>query len=179
MSEVGLGALSLLVVDDNRHMLKLVKQVLHSLGIRRVILATDGVDAFKEMRHTAIDIVICDLAMEPIDGLDFTRLVRTAPDSPDPFVPIVMLTGHTERGTVKQARDAGITEFLAKPISARNLYSRLVEVIENPRLFIRSKSYTGPCRRRADMAFKGPERRHDRMATESQESVDELFASNG
>lgn len=155
----GLKSLQILVVDDNRHMLTLIKQVLRALGIRLVKTATNGVDAFTEMRGMPVDIVICDMAMSPIDGVEFTRLVRTASDSPNPFVPLIMLTGHTERANVQEARDAGITEFLAKPISARNIYARILEVIENPRPFIRAGKYVGPCRRRGDMPFDGADRR--------------------
>lgn len=154
-----LDRMSVLVVDDNRNMSNVIKQVLRSLGVRNVKFAFDGVEAFKEMRNTSIDIVLTDLAMEPIDGIEFARLVRTAPDSPDPYVPIIMLTGHTERGKVKSARDAGVSEFLSKPISPLNLYRRIVEVINNPRPFVRCPTYVGPCRRRKQLPFSGPERR--------------------
>ena len=59
-----------------------------------------------------------------------------------------MLTGHTEKARVTAARDAGITEFLAKPISAKALYQRIVNVVANPRPFIKTKTYFGPDRRR-------------------------------
>lgn len=81
--------------------------------------------------------------------------MRTAKDSPDPYVPIVMLTGHTEMIRVVVARDAGVTEFLAKPISAKGLLSRLISVIEQPRPFIRTKTYFGPDHRRQNI---GPHR---------------------
>jgi len=85
--------------------------------------------------------------------------VRTDPESPDQFVPIIMLSGHTEKARVMQARDAGITEFMAKPIAARALYARMVAVIEHPRTFVKTASYFGPDRRRQDMPFPGPDRR--------------------
>jgi DNA-binding response OmpR family regulator len=71
-----------------------------------------------------------------------------------------MLTGHTEKQRVTAARDAGITEFLAKPISAKALYQRIVNVVANPRPFIKTKTYFGPDRRRAvSNSYVGPERR--------------------
>ncbi len=76
------------------------------------------------------------------------------------MVPVIMMTGHSERHRIEEARDAGITEFLAKPISARSVLERMIEVIEHPRPFVRTKSYFGPCRRRKnDKTFKGPWRR--------------------
>ncbi len=101
--------------------------------------------------------------MEPLDGLDFVRLVRTAKDSANPYVPIIMLTGYTEYRRVVEARDAGVNEFLAKPISARALYQRFASIIDNPRSFIKTKNYFGPDRRRQNLsAPRGvPERRKD------------------
>jgi two-component system, chemotaxis family, chemotaxis protein CheY len=70
------------------------------------------------------------------------------------------MTGHSEKKRVINARDAGITEFLAKPISAKGLYQRVLNVVANPRPFIRTKSYFGPDRRRnTTVSYAGPERR--------------------
>jgi len=71
-----------------------------------------------------------------------------------------MLTGHSEKKRVIAARDAGVTEFLAKPISAKALYQRILNIVANPRPFIRTKNYFGPDRRRnANPNYAGPERR--------------------
>jgi len=158
--EYNLERLNFLIVDDNKHMRALVMSILHALGAKNVIDAGDGADAFKELRHFPADIIICDWNMEPLDGLDFTRMVRTASDSPNPFVPIIMLTGHTEMNRVAEARDAGIHEFLAKPISAKGLYSRIRSIIERPRPFVRAGQFFGPDRRRRDNpSYMGGERR--------------------
>lgn len=177
-----LERLSVLVVDDNRHMLTLLKTILHGLGIKKVREATDGAEAFKELRYTVPDIAIVDWAMSPLDGMDFLRLVRTAKDSPDPYLPIIMLTGHTETHRVREARDIGVNEFLGKPVSARAVYDRIVEVIENPRPFIRTARYFGPDRRRQNPSnYNGPERRKENLLAEtdgelSQNDVDALLA---
>ena len=98
--------------------------------------------------------------MDPLDGLDFTRLGRTGKDSPNPFVPIIMLTGHTEMNRVMEAREPGVHEFLAKPISAKGLYTKVRSIIERPRPFIRTPQYFGPDRRRRQSTkYNGPERR--------------------
>jgi DNA-binding response OmpR family regulator len=71
-----------------------------------------------------------------------------------------MLTGHSEKRRVTMARDAGVTEFLAKPISAKGLYHRILNVVANPRPFIKTKTYFGPDRRRnIANTYIGPERR--------------------
>jgi two-component system chemotaxis response regulator CheY len=75
-------------------------------------------------------------------------------------VPIIMLTGHSEKQRVVSARDAGVTEFLVKPISAKSLYDRIVNVVVNPRPFIKTNAYFGPDRRRnVNPNYVGTERR--------------------
>jgi DNA-binding response OmpR family regulator len=159
MDGYNLERLNFLVVDDNKHMRALVTTVLHALGARNVVEAADGADAYKELAVFPADIIVCDWNMSPLDGLDFVRLVRTGRDSPNPFAAIIMLTGHTETHRVLEARDAGVHEFLAKPISAKALYSRIRAIIERPRAFIRTATYFGPDRRRRQTDFKGLDRR--------------------
>jgi two-component system, chemotaxis family, chemotaxis protein CheY len=94
------------------------------------------------------DIVITDWAMPIFDGIELTQMIRQPGANPNPYVPIIMLTGHSEKKRVLAARDAGITEFLAKPISAKGLYKRIVNVVANSRPFIKTRTYFGPDRRR-------------------------------
>jgi two-component system, chemotaxis family, chemotaxis protein CheY len=87
-------------------------------------------------------------------------MIRQPGANANPFVPIIMLTGHTERTRVTRARDAGITEFLAKPISAKGLYQRVFSIVAHPRPFIKTATYFGPDRRRnTSSSYSGPERR--------------------
>jgi two-component system chemotaxis response regulator CheY len=112
------------------------------------------------MKTLDADIVICDWLMEPMDGNTFTKMIRKSENSSDIYVPIIMLTGHTELTRVVTARDAGVNEFLAKPVSATNIYQRIKMVLESPRQFIRTNDYFGPDRRRRDdPSYKGEERR--------------------
>ena len=148
-----------MVVDDNRHMLNLIEAILRGLDIRIVSSKVDAADAFKEMNISAVDLVICDQMMEPLNGIEFTQLLRTSKDSPDRFVPVIMVTGNSDVATVKAARDAGVTEFMVKPVSAKGLYARILEVINNPRPFLRTKTFFGPDRRRHFQSYDGTERR--------------------
>jgi CheY-like chemotaxis protein len=149
-----------LVVEDNRYMRTIIYQILRALGARHVVEADDGASAFKMLKTANADIIFTALMMAPLDGIEFTRMVRTASDSPNPYVPIIMVTAYTEAERVHQARDAGITEFVAKPISVTSLYIRIAEVIERPREFVRTQTYFGPDRHRHDSSkHVGPERR--------------------
>jgi two-component system, chemotaxis family, chemotaxis protein CheY len=151
---------TILVVDDNHHMRMLIMEILRAIGIRDAHEANDGAEALAEMRARRIDLVITDIAMQPIDGVDFVRLVRNSADSPNPTVPIIMITGHSTQSKVVEARDAGVNEFLAKPVTAKGVLDRIHRVIDRPRSFIRTEDYFGPDRRRrADPEYKGPMRR--------------------
>ena len=157
-----LERLNVLVVDDNQHMQNIVKTILRGFGVKALHEAVSASDAFALVRVTPFDLIITDFAMEPVDGCEFTKLVRTASDSPNHFVPIVMLTAYAERSKVEAARDAGVTEFCAKPVTATELYRKVCAVINTPRSFVRTNLYFGPDRRRRkDGTYKGTERRED------------------
>lgn len=155
--------LNILVVDDNRHMHSIVKAILNAMRIKNIRFCDNAADAFLEMQQWVPDIIITDWKMEPLDGLDFIRLIRKGQDSPNPYVPIILLTGHTELYRVLEARDTGVTEILAKPISIEALHSRIIDIIEKPRPFIKAKHYFGPDRRRdrRPEQYEGSGRRAD------------------
>ncbi len=170
--------LNFLVVDDTRYLRSLVRSVLRGLGARHIEEATDGADAYKRLGTNAADVIICNWQMSPMDGLEFVRLLRTGSDSPNPFIPVILLTARTEAKRVVEARDSGVTEFLVKPFSAHQLYARIRAIIEHPRPFVRVKSYVGPDRRRRqDADFKGRERRTQDTAGQPDEGGDGLVAA--
>ena len=133
-----LERLKVLVVDDNHHMINIIKTILRGFEVKDFFDASNAVDAFQVIRNTPIDLIITDFAMDPVNGCEFTKLVRTAEDSPNHFVPIIMLTAYAERSKVEAARDAGVTEFCAKPVTATELYRKVCAVINTPRSFVRT-----------------------------------------
>lgn len=160
MYRIDFNKLRFLVCDDNPHMRRILRTLLHSFGAREVYEAEDGATALEMYSHYVPDIVITDWAMPIFDGLELTQMIRQPGANANPYVPIIMLTGHSEKKRVMAARDAGITEFLAKPISAKALYQRILNVVINPRPFIKTKNYFGPDRRRnVNPNYVGPERR--------------------
>jgi len=95
------------------------------------------------------------------------QMIRQEEQSKNPFVAIIVVTANTEIRHIMTARDAGMTEFLAKPISAGMIYSRICSIIERQRLFIRCQNFFGPDRRRRRMEIGGPDRRtHANSANE-------------
>ncbi|MEO5338554.1 MAG: response regulator [Magnetospirillum sp. WYHS-4] len=154
-----LDNVDVVLADDNEHMRSLIKSMLMAFGCKKVRDARDGTEALEHMNHRMCDILITNWNMQPLDGLELVRLLRKSDDSPNPFVPIIMITAFAERRRVFTARDAGINEFLVKPLSAKSLWSRLVAVIEKPRDFVRTKHFFGPDRRRRNDEFSGEDRR--------------------
>jgi len=164
MGPAGFECLKALIVEDNTHMRSLLRALLNSVGIKDISEAIHGQAAMEALRERKIDLVLTDLAMATMDGLELTRHVRNDENSPNPFVPIIMITGHTEKYRVEAARDAGVTEFLAKPITAHNLFARITEILERPRAFVRCNSYFGPDRRRHETEnYMGPWRRAEEL----------------
>lgn len=163
-----LGALQVLLVDDNAHMRAIASAILRSAGVRRIHDVDDGAEALKTLHDLPIDLAIVDFNMFPLDGVEFTRMVRNSPDSANPYLPIIMMTGHSERSRVQEARDAGVTEFVVKPITAKAMLDRIHAVIFHPRPFVKTDDYFGPCRRRTTpRGYAGPLRRSTDAAASS------------
>jgi len=151
--------LQVLLVEDCAPMRKLFKNVLHALGMKRIVGAKDGTDALQALDGYFADVIFVDQEMAPMNGTDFVREVRAGTDGINPFTPVIMVSGHTEVSRILAARDAGVTEYLAKPISAKLVLSRLRSVVENPRPFIRTEEFFGPDRRRRQLPFDQADRR--------------------
>lgn len=154
-----LDRLRILIVDDNHHMINIVKTILRGFGVKDFLEARDAAEAFDRVKEGLVDIIIVDFQMDLLDGVDFVRLVRTGEDSPNPYVPIIMLTAYSERSRVMAARDAGVTEFCCKPVTATDVWMKLASCLDHPRPFVKSANYFGPCRRRHKGVYEGPERR--------------------
>jgi CheY-like chemotaxis protein len=162
MSEYKFDRLRVLVVDDNVHMRKLVTTILQAFGVSQIAEAESADRAWQSLRDINPDVIVLDWVMEGMSGVELIQKIRTNPQAPNPFVPVIMLSGHTSLDHVRQARDAGANEFIAKPVSVRTMMSRLVAVIEHPRPYVRTNGFFGPCRRRRNIAdYQGSERRSE------------------
>ena len=154
-----LDRVTFMIVDDNAPIRSMVRQVLRAMGVGLVREAADGSDALIQMRSEIPDIMVTDWVMSPMDGIELTRYIRRSKNSPNQFMPIIMMTGFGERSRVFQARDVGVNEFLVKPLSASALFTRISAVIERPRQFVRVGEFFGPDRRRRKEEYAGDERR--------------------
>ena len=160
MSKKPINEMNVLIVEDDRHMRMLIRNVVFALGVKDVMEASDGESAFEEMKSIRPDLVLCDMKMTPMGGLEFVRQLRADADNKNRFVPVIMITAYAELDTVADARDSGVNEFMAKPISAATLEKRIRRVLEDERLFVEAKDFSGPDRRRSKKdSFGGSERR--------------------
>ena len=164
MDDSYLANVKFLIVEDNHFMRSVIRRVLGALNVKEIREAADGADALKILNNYEADILITDWVMDPMDGIDLTKTIRTASDSANPFLPIIMLTAHSEINRITEARDAGVNEFVVKPISVNTLFSRIRAVIDRPRPFVRASSYFGPDKRRQAARFEGPDKRKDETA---------------
>lgn len=170
MSSTYLKEVQILIVDDQSFTRLLVRRILGVLGGRRVSEAKDVETAWQQIiTPPHPDLLIVDWEMPASDGLELVRRVRRDDASPDKYLPIILLTAHSEKSRIMTARDAGVNEFVTKPLSPKTLFDRINMVIENPRRFIRSGDFFGPDRRRHKKSFRG----HERRKVESTESAEE------
>src|SRR6201996_4033544 len=136
--------LSVLVVDDNQYMRKMVRNLLVNCGIKDIYEAADGIAALDIIRTVVPDVVILDWEMPLLSGAELVRIVRSPGVFPMPDIPIIMLSGHGERWRVVEAVRLGVHEYLVKPVSAKALYDRMVSIMLQPRPVVQLGDYYGP-----------------------------------
>ncbi len=159
MINYDLRGISVLLVEQHDFMRRIIRQILHEFGVRAIRETGDAETAYKIYATETVDLVLTDWA-PALDGIFLLDRIRKSEDSPNPFVPIVVVTANTELRHVCHARDHGMTEYLAKPISATLIYQRICTVIERHRDFIKNRDFFGPDRRRRNGQWQGDERRY-------------------
>src|SRR5260221_6065361 len=141
MADYNYSSLRVLIVDDSDLMRQVLRGLLEIVGIRRFAAASDANSALNQVIQFQPDLIISDWNMPPTSGLDLVRRIRTDPQIPNPFVPIIMVTGYTEEHRVMEARDGGVTEFLAKPVTAAALFDRVRAVVDDRRDRVRRAQF--------------------------------------
>lgn len=151
--------LDVLVVDDSEQMRNYLTSVLEVFHVGRVRSAADGYDAIRMIREDRPDLLVTDLQMAPLDGAELVRWLRNAPDSPDRFMPAIMVTASTGTSELAAARCAGLHDILTKPVTPEALGNSIAAIVNDPLPFIRTRGYFGPERRRGIRSLHGEERR--------------------
>lgn len=157
--DIDLGGLCILIIDDSRYARSFMKSALYSFGARNILEAGDGPTGVEILADNKIDLILVDHDMEPMDGIAFTRFLRSGEVPHARDLPVIMISGMAEMEKVVEARNAGVSEFLAKPVSAESLYRRIRNALVNPRPFVETDTYVGPCRRTVERKPPEGERR--------------------
>jgi CheY-like chemotaxis protein len=169
MSKFDFDRLAILLVEDSPFIRSLLINSLKILGVGTVITKDHGGEAISFLKQVkedpmkagvmSVDLVISNWMMSPVDGMMLLRWVRRHKDSPDRFIPFVMISGFSSKRRVNEAREMGVTEFLTKPFTIQAICDKLSLIIQYPRQYVHTKDYFGPDRRRRKVEFEGEERR--------------------
>ncbi|CAA7611861.1 CheY-like receiver [Candidatus Terasakiella magnetica] len=145
--DVDLSHITALIIDDSRYARSYIKTALQSFGISTILEASDGPLGLELLGSHAIQLIVTDHDMSPMNGIDFTRYVRSGDMVKCVDVAIIMMSGEAAKEVVFEARNAGVSEFLVKPVSADSLFRRVRAALLNPKAFVQSPAYAGPDRR--------------------------------
>jgi two-component system chemotaxis response regulator CheY len=118
-----------LVVDDNGFMVDLVSSLLRQIGFRDIHTANDGEAALKKVMQAPPALIICDINMKPLDGVEFVKRLRTAGYAGKDKIPTLFLTAHAEEQYVKSAIQLEVDGFLVKPIKKEVLIQRVQKLL--------------------------------------------------
>lgn len=167
MANVNLRAFTVLVIDQDDAHRWMLHNAMEALGVGEVLTANTNEDALALLKRLTkrevaervdtVDVMIADLSGQPLDGINLVRWLRMHPESPNRFLPAIMMAKSFGHDVLTQARGYGATHFLPKPITVETLTDRILRVINRPRPFVYTGAYFGPDRR----GIKGTRREED------------------
>ena len=128
MSSVDMG-MPILIVDDYKTMLRIIRNLLKQLGFNNVDEATDGSAALQKLRDKEYSLVISDWNMEPMSGMQLLTEVRADMKLKD--LPFIMITAESKTENVIAAKEAGVSNYIVKPFNAATLKTKLAAVLGN------------------------------------------------
>lgn len=120
--------MSILIVDDYKTMLRIIRNLLNQLGFNNIEEATDGEAALGELAKKKFDLVISDWNMEPMSGLDLLKKVRGTEDHHQK-IPFIMVTAESKTENVIAAKKAGVSNYIVKPFNAETLKTKMQTVL--------------------------------------------------
>ena len=130
MADADYSILNVLILDDVRAARSLFRAILRTFNINDVLEAEDGAAALSLLEGTPRDLVITDYSMKPMDGIEFTCRLRRLLKGTDPFIQVLMVSAHSEVTLIKSALQAGVNDFIAKPITRAAVEQRLKMAVQ-------------------------------------------------
>lgn len=119
--------ISIMVVEDNTTMRRIVQNLLRQLGFSNIMEAIDGEDALSKMREKKVDFIISDWNMQPMTGLDLLKQVRG--DAQLKNIPFIMVTAESKTDNIIVAKQNGVSNYIVKPFSADTLKSKMATIL--------------------------------------------------
>lgn len=120
--------LKILVVEDEIHTRTIIKTLLRQLGVRDIGEAANGRDGLVKVTDWRPHVVLCDIHMKPVNGLEFLQLLRKLEDTIIAQTPVIFLTADANRDNVLIAKENAANGYLVKPVSLQALKSRLDQI---------------------------------------------------
>ena len=136
-----------LIVDGDGFAINILQQILRGFGAAEQISAGNGAEAKAVLERQRIDLLICEARLTDMRGAELIRWLRRLEDNEMRAMPIIVLTGYTERSSVAELRDAGANLVVRKPASPQALLARISWAAASPRPFVVAEGYAGPDRR--------------------------------
>lgn len=146
-NELNLGGLTFMVGDSSESFRTILNGILRGFGVSNVVVCSDGKAMKQLLTAKHVDILLVEFDLPTVPGHEIVKTMREDPESPFRFIPMVVMTSHTQQRNVEKARDCGANMVIAKPISAKVLFDRLAWMSREPRPFIQAPTYNGPDRR--------------------------------
>lgn len=120
-------SIDVLIVDDYRTMLRIIRNLLKQIGFENVDEATDGTEALAKLRSRRFGLVISDWNMQPMTGLELLQNVRA--DAKLASLPFIMITAESKTENVVAAKEAGVSNYIVKPFNAETLQAKIEKVL--------------------------------------------------
>jgi DNA-binding response OmpR family regulator len=162
-SRINLEHAKILLLDDHHEGSGILIQIIRAFGARHFYRCTTNAEAEQITAENELHLVLINANLKQGSAYDFISWLRRANIQPNSFVPVILITGHTQKSNVTHARDCGANVVVAKPVSPLSVLERIVWVSREKRPYLRCSTYVGPDRRFRD---DGPPdgtvgRRHD------------------
>jgi len=184
---INLRDLVILIADPQTYTRRIIQGMLRAFGANKLMEVGHSAVLLETLAAQKVDVLLLDVGLAPLGGLDLTRAIRRKVDSENRTVPILLMTSDLRETTIKDGRDAGANMIIAKPMSPKDLYDRLAWIAFSPRNFVDTANYFGPDRRFKIEGYPNGigRRKEDReveIAEESgptlgQDDIDSLFAA--
>ncbi|OYU77864.1 MAG: hypothetical protein CFE32_04055 [Alphaproteobacteria bacterium PA3] len=154
-------ATSILLAEFNPQFRSAIRSILLYHQFSKITEVSDSKNFIDSIRTNSFDVILLDSSIPNLDAIAVTRFIRSGKLGVNRAAVIILLAHRSDMTFVYEAREAGVTEIIAKPFSSAVLMARLVNALEKPRPFITSDGYNGPCRRtgEAESFIESPKER--------------------